>query len=203
VPAKGWGQEAVIWEGTPNVSTDLGMYAVYGLVPDPRPARGVIEGREITRDMYGTLWCLSRHPEAARARSAVTQALASLRTRGMMRRAVSKDERCEFGNVLTADGLEVGRGYAAEIPEIDLAIKVFMVRSRFLPWRDYRDELIRRLVSPLVPLPQNPTPARNGKIHRPHRRGRALGRNRGLQHHSGNGGGDEGIRLRPDPLQQE
>jgi hypothetical protein len=51
----------------------------------------------------------------------------------MMRHAVSRDERCEFGPVLTADGLEVGRGYATEIPDIDLAIEVFMARSRFLP----------------------------------------------------------------------
>jgi hypothetical protein len=161
VPAKSWGGDAVIWEGTPDITTDLGMYAVYRLVPDPRPARRTIRGLEITFNMYGMLWNLRRHPKAERARYAVSKALASLRARGMMRRAVSRDERCQFGHLLTADGLEVGRIYAAEIPHIDLAIKVFMARSRIPPWTDYRDELIRRLISPIVPRPWNATPARD------------------------------------------
>jgi hypothetical protein len=126
----------------PDFTTDLGMFVVYGLTPDPKPVTRVDpRGWESTYDMYDVLWSAGQSPEARRARVAVCKAVATLRRRGLMTRYGSD-------HVLTAAGLELGRVWAVDVPEIDLALEVFLGRGRSSPgWKTARDALLARLRS--------------------------------------------------------
>jgi hypothetical protein len=143
--------KAMIWEGVPDINSNLGVFAVYGLVPNPRPIKRVSRGHESIYEMHGMLWNSKHNPEARKAQIAVCKARNSLRTRGLLRYASCRG--VFWGDILTSDGVELGSQFAVDVPEIDLAITVFLTTNPTTPeWRVARDELIRRcrLLQPIT-----------------------------------------------------
>jgi hypothetical protein len=153
-PSARWPDDTVLWDGPADFGSDLGMFAVYGVIPNPRPVvtrvdhRGWDTGYEIRSGRV--LWSARHDPAARSAAVAVCKAINSLIRRGMMRRTADSDDARYQSRycVLTAAGLELGRAHAAPVPEIDLAVRVFLATGSDYSgsgWTAARDELLRRL----------------------------------------------------------